>query len=57
MNVSYNLCLLTIYQSKPVKKVFLLSTKYKFTTIDESKKKLLEIISFYQTKFSVNITN
>lgn len=53
-----NECTLTVYKSKPNKKVVLLSTKHKGVKIDTSSKKLPETISFYnKTKFGVDVTD
>ena len=49
---------LTVYKSKPNKKVPLLSTKHKHVRIDKTNKKLPETVSFYnETKFLVYVTN
>lgn len=54
-----NNCILTIYKSKPKKRVAILSTKHKFVKIDKSNKKLLpESVIFYnKTKFGVDMTD
>lgn len=53
-----NRCTLTIYKSKPNKKVLILSTKHKHIKIDKAAKKLPETVSFYNnTKFGVDITD
>jgi len=53
-------CTLTIYKSKPKKKVFLLNSKHRSKSIDvkveKSDKSLSETISYYnQTKFIVDM--
>ncbi|XP_043506207.1 uncharacterized protein LOC122526717, partial [Polistes fuscatus] len=49
---------LTIYKSKPKKKVFILSSKHKCIKIGKSNKKLPETVEFYnKTKFGVDITD
>ena len=54
-----NNCILTIYKSKPKKRVAILSTKHKFVKIDKSNKKPLpESVIFYnKTKFGVDMTD
>jgi len=49
---------LTIYKSKPNKKVLLLSSKHKSVTVEKNNKRLPETIKFYNsTKFGVDITD
>lgn len=49
---------LTVYKSKPTKKVLVLSTKHNSVKIEKDKKKLPETILFYnKTKFGVDITD
>lgn len=49
-------CSLTVYKSKPTKKVSILSTKHKSIKIDSDPKKLPETIAFYnKTKFGVDV--
>ncbi|XP_059563328.1 piggyBac transposable element-derived protein 4-like [Myotis daubentonii] len=52
-------CVLTIYKSKPNKRVAVLSSKHKFVKIDKSNKKMLpESIQFYNsTKFGVDMAD
>lgn len=52
-------CVLTIYKSKPNKRVAVLSSKHKFVKIYKSNKKMLpESIQFYNsTKFGVDMAN
>lgn len=52
-------CVLTIYKSKPNKRVAVLSSKYKFVKIDKSNRKMLpDSIQFYnKTKFGVDMTD
>ncbi|XP_050453253.1 piggyBac transposable element-derived protein 4-like [Cataglyphis hispanica] len=53
-----NGCTLTVYKSKPNKKVLILSTKHKHVKIDKTAKKLPETVSFYnRTKFGVDVTD
>lgn len=53
-----NRCTLTVYKSKPNKKVLVLSTKHKHVKIDKTNKRLPETVSFYNnTKFGVDITD
>ncbi|XP_035739246.1 piggyBac transposable element-derived protein 4-like [Vespa mandarinia] len=53
-----NGCTLTVYKSKPNKKILILSTKHKHVTIDKTVKKLPETVSFYnRTKFGVDVTD
>lgn len=53
-----NGCTLTVYKSKPNKKVLVLSTKHKHVKIDKTKKRLPETVSFYNnTKFGVDVTD
>ncbi|XP_013170332.1 PREDICTED: piggyBac transposable element-derived protein 4-like [Papilio xuthus] len=53
-----NECSLTVYKSKPDKKVLLLSTRHKHVKIENSVKKLPETISYYnKTKFGVDATD
>jgi hypothetical protein len=50
--------LLTIYKSKPYKKVLILSTAHKNIFIDKSRKKLPESVSLHnKTKFGVDVTD
>ncbi|XP_025160794.1 piggyBac transposable element-derived protein 4-like [Harpegnathos saltator] len=49
-------CTLTIYKSKPNKKVLLLSTKHKNITIEKNKKLVPETVTYYNsTKYSVDV--
>ncbi|XP_035735020.1 uncharacterized protein LOC118447313 [Vespa mandarinia] len=52
-------CVLTIYKSKPNKRVAVLSSKHKFVKIDKSNKNMLqESIQFYNsTKFGVDMAD
>lgn len=51
-------CTLTVYKSKPTKKVLLLSTKHNSVNIEKDNKKLPETIIFYnKTKFGVYMTD
>jgi CO dehydrogenase/acetyl-CoA synthase gamma subunit (corrinoid Fe-S protein) len=52
-------CVLTIYKSKPNKRVAVLSSQHKFVKIDKSNKKMLpESIQFYNsTKFGVDMAD
>lgn len=51
-------CTLTIYKSKPNKKVLLLSSKHKFVSIENNDKRLPETVSYYnKTKFGVDMTD
>lgn len=51
-------CTLTIYKSKPKKKVLLLSSKHKFVKIEKTNKCLPESIAYYNsTKFGVDMTD
>lgn len=51
-------CTLTVYKSKPCKKVLVLSTKHKNIKLDNSCKKLSETVAFYnKTKFGVDVTD
>lgn len=51
-------CTLTIYKSKPNKKVLLLSSKHKFVTVENNDKRLPETVSYYnKTKFGVDMTD
>jgi hypothetical protein len=53
-----NGCTLTVYKSKPNKKVLIISTKHKHVKIDKTAKKLPETVSFYNTtKFGVDVTD
>lgn len=53
-----NNCTLTIYKSKPNKKVLLLSSKHKYVKIEETGKFIPETIAFYNhTKFGVDMTD
>lgn len=58
VSYSSNGCTLTVYKSKPNKKVLLLSTKHKGVKIQDNFKKLPETVSFYnKTKFGVDVTD
>lgn len=49
-------CTLTVYKSKPNKKVLLLSTKHKNITIAKNKKLVPETITYYNsTKYGVDV--
>jgi len=49
---------LTIYKSKPNKKVLLLNSKHKSVTVEKNNIRLPETIKFYNsTKFGVDITD
>lgn len=49
-------CTLTIYKSKPNKKVWLLSTKHKNITIEKNKKLVPETVTYYNsTKYGVDV--
>lgn len=49
-------CTLTIYKSKPNKKVLLLSTKHKNITIEKNKKLVPETVTYYNsTKYGVDV--
>ena len=49
---------LTVYKSKPKKKVLLLSTKYTSVKIEENSKHVPETIAFYnQTKYGVDVVD
>ena len=51
-------CTLTIYKSKPNKKVLLLSSKHKSVKIEKDSKRLPETVVFYNnTKFGVDMTD
>ncbi|KAK2580001.1 hypothetical protein KPH14_010766 [Odynerus spinipes] len=52
-------CVLTIYKSKPNKRVAVLSSRHKFVKIDKSNRKMLpDSIQFYnKTKFGVDMTD
>uniref|UniRef100_A0A0C9QUB7 MJ0687 protein n=1 Tax=Fopius arisanus TaxID=64838 RepID=A0A0C9QUB7_9HYME len=52
-------CVLTIYKSKPNKKLAVLSSKHKFIKIDRSNRKMFtDSIQFYnKTKFGVDMTD
>lgn len=53
-----NECTLTVYKSKPNKKILILNTKHKHVKIDKTAKKLPETVSFYnRTKFGVDVTD
>lgn len=53
-----NGCTLTVYKSKPNKKILLLSTKHKNIKIDKAAKKIPETVLFYnKTKFGVDVTD
>ena len=49
-------CTLTIYKSKPKKKVLLLSSKHRSVKVEKNDKILPEIISYYNL-FDVDMTN
>lgn len=58
MTYKSNDCTLTIYKSKPRKKVVILSTKHKTVKIKNNRKKTPETISYYnKTKFGVDIVD
>ena len=44
---------LTVYQEKPSKNVFILSTMYRTVVIEKEKKKLLKSMIYYNTKTGV----
>ena len=53
-----NNCTLTIYKTKPSKKVIILSTKHKYVKINNDRKRIPETVAYYnKTKFGVDVTD
>ena len=53
-----NNCTLTIYKTKPNKKVIILSTKHKNVKINNDRKRIPETVAYYnKTKFGVDVTD